>query len=58
MSKTPHSYNFGRRLDGTIATEQDWEQWREEFWRMEARALLYDLPDEALDSTNITKSST
>lgn len=33
---TPRSYNFGRKLDGTIATKKDWEEWREEFWFQES----------------------
>ncbi len=41
MSKAGRSYNFGRKLDGTIATEQDWEKWREEFWEKELKRKEY-----------------
>lgn len=37
MTKTPRSYNFGRKLDGEKATEKDWDKWREEFWEQEAK---------------------
>lgn len=32
---TNRSYNFGRKLDGTIATEEDWDKWRKEFFKEE-----------------------
>ena len=37
IMKTGRSYNFGRKLDGTKATEEDWDKWREEFWEQEAK---------------------
>lgn len=30
--RTPRAYSFGRKLDGTTATKDDWDKWREEFW--------------------------
>ena len=32
---TQRSYNFGRKLDGTVATDADWAKWKEEFWNKE-----------------------
>lgn len=50
-AKTPKSYNHGRKLDGTSATAEDWDKWREEFWEQEARlAFKWDAIEYEKDS--------